>query len=215
MQTLFLTIRRGETVNIPIRVESDVLAYKAITSIAKAGPARLVVAGHGLADGWRAAVANAQGMSEINFARSEEGRPPRDKDLRPVTVIDANTIEFNGINSAGFGAHTADTGHLVFYAPADLSLYAGARMEVKDAVDGTRLALFATPSTVADATNGELELDDTNNALRLRTTDEESALLDFDEGVFDIELLTAGGDVTPICTADSVLTVLPEVTTAD
>lgn len=212
MQKLNLTIRRGATIALPIRVESSELAYAPITAIQRTAPVSITATAHGIPDGWRAAVANAVGLTELNA----ENNPPKDAELRLVTRVDADTIEFNSVNAAGYRkAHVASTGQLVFYKPVDLSLYTGARMECKDRVGGTRLALFATPATVADLLDGELELDSSNDTLWLRLTDEESSVIDFDKCVFDIELLRANGDVEPICTADSVLTVLPEVTTAE
>lgn len=202
MRELNITIRRGETVALPIRIESDVLTYKTITAIAQSGPASITAASHGCPDGWRAAVMNAKGMTEINAANN----PPKDSELRRVTVVDANTIEFNKLNSAGFRAYTSG-GQLVYYKPLTLGSYNGARIDFKDQVGGTVLLSVST-------TAGSLELDQGNTALWLRLTDEETAAIDFDSAVFDIELLDGAGTVTAVCSADSTLTVLPEVTTS-
>lgn len=206
LKPLSLTIRRGETVDLPIRVESDTLVYKAITAITSSGAARITATAHDCPDGWRAAVANAGGMREINFPDCADGKPPKDGDMHRAAVIDANTIEFNAINSAGFRAYTSG-GQLVYYAPLDLAAYTGARMDIKDRVGGTVLLSLRSA-------DGELELDAATDTLWLRLTDEATALLAFDSGVFDIELTDASGDVKAICSADSTFTVLPEVTTA-
>lgn len=55
LETLKLTIRRGASEDIPIRVESDVLVYKPITGIAASAPISITAVAHGLKDGWRAA----------------------------------------------------------------------------------------------------------------------------------------------------------------
>jgi hypothetical protein len=216
MKKLSLTLRRGATIALPIRVESSDLAYASITTISRTAPVAIEATAHGLPDGWRSAVMNAVSLTELNA----ENNPPKDSELRLVARVDADNIQFNSVNAAGFKkAHTTGTGQLAYYLPVDLSLYAGARMEVKNKVGGERLALFATAGTLAepliDVVNGELELDAANHTLWLRLTDVESELLDFTTGVFDIELLRANGDVEAICSADSVLTVLSEITTTE
>lgn len=204
MQALNITIRRGETVNLPIRVESDTVVYKSISAVQQSAPARLTVTGHGLTTGWRAGVMNVKGMTELNAVLGSDNLP-KESELRRVTVVDPNTVEFNAVNAAGFKAYVSG-GQLVYYAPRDLSLYLSARMQVKNKVGGTVLLQL---TSVAN----ELQIDTVNNALWLRLTDEATALLTFTRGVFDIELLDGAGNVFPLCSADSVLTILPEVTT--
>lgn len=201
LKPLSLTIRRGETVDLPIRIESDTLDYATITAIAQSAPASITATAHGIPDGWKAAVMNAKGMTEMNA----EYNPPKDSEFKRVTVIDANTVEFNTVNAAGFRAYTSG-GQLAFYVPLDLSAYTSATMDIKDRVGGTVLLSLST-------VDGTLELDAATKTLWLRLTDEATAAITFDTGVFDIELGDASGDVKAVCSADSVITVLPEVTT--
>lgn len=44
---------------------------------------------------------NAKGLVDLNA----ENSPPKDAELRKITRIDANTVEINDINAAGFKAH--------------------------------------------------------------------------------------------------------------
>lgn len=201
MHKLDLTIRRGETVNLPIRVESSTLVYKAISAVPSTAPLRLTVTDHGLPDGWRAAIANVKGPTELNA----ENSPPKDKELRTASRVDDNTVEFNAVNAAGMKAYVSG-GQLVYFAPHDLSAYTSARLVVKDKVGGTTLADFST----ADS---ELELDPSAQALWLRLTDEATEALTFDKGVFDIELTDGASAVTALCSADSTFVITPEVTT--
>lgn len=200
MQKLNLTIRRGATVNIPIRLESDTLQSTAITAITKSTPVSITATGHGLPDQWRSCVVCAGGMTEINAEY-----PPFDADLQRTTVVDANTVQFNRVSSACYTTYTSG-GSLVSYAPLDLSSFTSARLEVKNRVGGTQLALWTT-------TDGTLEIDNIAKALWVRLTAAQSTALSFTKGVFDIELVTAAGAVTAVCRADSVLTMLDEVTT--
>lgn len=201
MKKLALTLRKGETVAIPLRIESSVLVYKAITAIAKSAPVSITAEGHDLANGWDACVMNAKGMKQINA----EENPPADAEFRPVTVVDADTVQFNSVNAAGYSTYTGG-GQIVYYAPLELASYASARMTVKDAVGGT-VILSCTTS------NARLELDSATDTLWVRMTAEDAALIEADEGVFDIELVTAAGEVKAVCSAESTITFLPEVTT--
>jgi hypothetical protein len=201
MKKLALTLRKGETVAIPLRIESPTLTYKSITAITKAGPVSITVTGHGIKDGWKAAVMNAGGMRQINA----ESNPPADAEFHKTTVVDANIVQFNDVNSAGYGAYTSG-GQLVYYAPLDLSAYASARMTVKDRVGGTQILSFTTE-------NGRLEIDSATDTLWVRMTATDSAAIAVSKGVFDIELVTPSGEVTALCSAESAMTFLPEVTT--
>ena len=201
LKPLSLTIRRGETVNIPIRVESDVLAYKSITAIAQSAPVRITATGHGLTDGWRAAVANVKGMTELNAANN----PPKDNELRRVTVVDPNTVEFNAVNAAGFKPYVSG-GQLVYYAPVDLALYVSAAMQIKDKVGGAVLLALST-------TAGSLLIDAPNAAVWVKLSAAATAALAFRAGVFDIELTDGTGNKLALCAATSTITILPEITT--
>lgn len=202
LEQLDLVVRRGTTVDLPIRVESDTLRYAPISAVAQSAPIRITATAHGCPDGWRAAVMNAKGMTEINATHN----PPKRTELRRATVIDADTVEFNTVNAAGFRAYTSG-GQVVFYKPLELSMFDAARMDVKSKVGGDTLFSFST-------TDGTLELDSATQTLWLRLTDEQSAVLPFSVGVFDIELVTPGGAVTAVCSAESTITVLPEITTS-
>lgn len=199
LQKLELCVRRGASVAIPIRVESDVLVYAPISNITQGAPATITAALHGALDGWMGAVTGVKGMTEINASRI----PPKETEFRRMTVADANTVSFNTLVTADFRPYKSG-GYLVYHLPLDLSAFVDARMEVKDKVGGTQLALF----TVA---NGKLEVDQSTRSVWLRLTADEELV--FDEGVFDIELVTGSGQVVPICSAESTLTVSPEVTT--
>ena len=201
MKTLTLSLRIGATADIPIRVESDELTFAPIAAMTKAAPVHITSTGHGIPDGWRAAVLNAGGMTELNGTWNAI----RDSDFRRLAVIAVNTIAFPGVTSAGFRTYTT-CGELAYYAPKDLSGYTSARMDIKRAVGGTVLASLNT-------TDGTIEIDAPNSAVWLHVTP--TTLVDLTAGdyVFDIELID-GTDVLALCSADSVLHLLPEVTTS-
>lgn len=202
LQKLQLTIRRGASEDIPIRIESDRLVYVTITGIANSSPIRITAPAHGCPDGWRALVQAAVGMDQINTAWDGV----TDDAFRRATLVDTNTVEFNDVNAATFGTWTSG-GQLVYREPLDLSPFVEARMDVKASVSGPVLATYRH-------TAGSLLIDTAANALRLKPSIAETLLLTASRKVFDIELVRADGSVVAVCSAKSTLTVLPEITTS-
>jgi len=197
---LTLSVRLGASADIPIRVESNVLQFAPISAMARSAPLRVTAPAHGIPPGWRAAVVGAGGMTEMNVAW-DQLRPAV---LRPVSVIDVDTVDFDGVYATGFGAHTSG-GALAFYAPKSLAAYTGARMDIKRRVGG---AVEISLNTAA----GTLEIDTYNNAVWIHLGESTLGSIPARDYVFDIELVRAGG-VDALCSAESVITVSPEVTT--
>lgn len=201
LQKLTLTIRKGSAENIPIRLEQSGWSYASISAVAQAAPLRVTVPGHGIPDGWRVAIMNVKAVGDFGAANN----PPKDNELHTVTVIDADTIEFNAINGAAFRAHTGG-GQLAWHTPVDLNLYVGARMNVRDKVGGVLVANWTTDTN-------ELERDVANDSLWLRLDDLVTETMTAKNKVFDIELIRTGGDADRVCAHDSTLVVLDETTT--
>jgi hypothetical protein len=199
---LDLCIRRGATIDLPIRVESARWQYIPIEDIEQSAPIRITATGHGLADRWRGVIVNVQGMTEINSTRPLSRL--RDQDYLKFDATDPDTLEVNDINAAAFSAYVSG-GQIVAPLPLDVSEFESARMQVNDA-SGEQLAYWTTDDALA--------LDTTHNAIRLQLTAEESAALTWTAGFYDIELVTAGGVVRPIVSATSEITIAPEQTTA-
>lgn len=192
------SIRIGASADIQIRIETGEVEFALISSISRSAPARVVTqAAHGLLDGWRVSVVDAKGMTSINDVR-----------LNSVSVVDATTVDLDGVSSLGMSAHTADSGALKWYAPKDLSGYTGARMDLKRAVGATAVLSLHTD-------DGTLEIDAASSSVWVRLP--ETALSDAGVSArdyyFDIELIRADG-VDAICAATSTVTVLPEITTS-
>ena len=192
------SIRIGASADIQIRIETGEVEFALISSISRSAPARVVTqAAHGLLDGWRVSVVDAKGMTSINDVR-----------LNSVSVVDATTVDLDGVSSLGMSAHTADSGALKWYAPKDLSGYTGARMDLKRAVGATAVLSLHTD-------DGTLEIDAASSSVWVRLP--ETALSDAGVSArdyyFDIELIRADG-VDAICAATSTVTVLSEITTS-
>lgn len=202
LQKLKLSVRKGASADIPLRIETGTLSFAAISAMAKSAPLRVTATGHNIPDGWHVAIVDAKGMVELNAAESND---IRDSEFHRVTWIDANTVDFDGISSANFKTYTSG-GYLAFYAPMSLSSYTSARMDIKARVGGTSILALNTP-------DGTLEIDDATSTVWIRLDNDALDGLTARDYVFDIELVHATA-VDAICSAESVLTVLPEVTTS-
>ena len=202
LQKIKLSVRKGANADIPLRLETGTMSFAAISAMAKSAPLRVTATGHNVLDGWSVAIVDAQGMNELNSADSND---ISDSEFHRVTWIDANTVDFDGISSAGFTAYTSG-GYLAFYAPMSLASYTSARMDVKTRVGGDVILALST-------TAGTIEIEAETSTVWIRLPDDALDTVSARDYVFDIELVSATA-VDAICSADSVLTVLQEVTTS-
>lgn len=199
-----LTIIRGQTFRYVLRWESKPFVYKAISSISKAAPMRVGSTAHGLPDGWRCAVVSAQGMKEANSttSRDEDGDFAPDVMLK-ATVIDANIVDFNGVNSAEYRTYTGG-GYLQYYTPHDLTDYT-ARMQIKDRVGGEVLLELTTE-------DGTILIDEEEHTITLLLDAEVTAAIEWEDGVTDLELVSPADEVDKLLVLEPVR-VEQEVTT--
>jgi hypothetical protein len=202
---LTLSPRLGATHETALRISSQTMLYAQISGMAQSAPLEVTATAHGIPDGWQVAVIGAKGMTELNAADPNDIKA---SEYHRCTVIDVDTVTIDGISSERFKAYQSG-GHLAFRAPADLSGYASGRMDVKAKVGGD---ILLTRNT----TNGGMFIDSATSSVfvRLAPTTISGANLTAKDYVFDIELVTAGGAVDALCSADSVFSVQPEVTTS-
>lgn len=179
-----LIIRKGETFIRVIRWETLPFVYTAISAITQAAPAVVTSTGHGLKDGWRAAVLSAGGMRQINAKHT----PPADSEFRKITYVDANTISFNDVDSSRYTTYTSG-GFLVSYTPVSLSGFT-ARMQIRETVEAADTLASLT------STGGDIALDDTNHTITVTISATATAAYDFATAVYDLELVSGTGVVT-------------------
>src|SRR3990167_2191069 len=200
------TITKGKTFQRIIRLESLPLVYKAITAITKAGPVAITSAGHGLVEGWRAAVISVGGMRQIN-APSWSARAsrwvPRGSDFHKVTFSSSSIILLNDVNSAEYDTYTSG-GYLVYYTQVSLAS-AEARFQVRATAD-------ATTALVSKDKTGGIAIDNTAKTITLTLTAADTAAYTFTSGVYELEFENSAGVVYQIRTGD--ITVEEEVTHA-
>lgn len=194
-----MTIKKGKTFNRVLRPTAPPFIYKAITAITKAAPVQITAPAHGLVSGQYVAVVSCKGMKEINAEN-----PPRDRDYHKVTVIDANTVTINDINSSDYSTYTSG-GYLQFLTPVDMA-GCTARRSIKDKIGGTVLLSLTTA-------NGGIVIDNVAHTITEKIAATVTAGFTWKKGVTDLELeVTATGVVTEI-DAEDVVVVQAEVTT--
>lgn len=193
-----LTIFKGKTFARTLRWEAPPIVYKPITDITQAAPAIVTCVGHGLPQGWRAAIVSVKGMVQINA----ENDPPKAKDYHVVRVVDVDTLEFNGINASGYRPYLSG-GYVQYNTPVNLIGYT-ARMSIKDKIGGTELFRL-------DTLNSRIAIDNTAKTIILSIDATDTEAMTFKKGVYDLEMVSAGGEVYVILSGT--IAVIDEVTT--
>lgn len=189
-----LAIVKGSTFTRTIRWETLPLVYTPITAISKSAPVVIASAGHGLKDGWRAAVASPGGMRQIKAKSS----PPRESDMHRVTVLTTDTVSFNDVDSTNFTTYTSG-GSLVSYTPMSLA-GASARMQIRETAEATGDPLVSLVSPT------DIVLDDTAHTVTLTIAATATAAFDWEVGVYDLEIIAADETVTKILAGNVVVT---------
>ena len=194
-----LTILQGRTFRKVVRWESARFATAAIAAMSQAGSVQITTPlAHGIPDGWRVAVVDAKGMTELNA----QNNPPKAKDFREATVVSPTIIEFNAVSSAAYRAYSSG-GFLKWRVPHDLAGYT-ARMTIKDRVGGTALLTLTSA-------NGGITVDDAEKLIELFLDDVSTAAITWTSAVYDLEMVSPSGDVTAILTG--AVSVEQEITT--
>ena len=159
---LDIEIIQGKTFEKVLRWETEPFLFTAILGMSNTAPVRITTGVHGIPDGWRVAVVDAAGMTELNAASN----PPKSADFRRATVVDTTHIEFNPISAGNYGTWTSG-GYLQWYTPHDLTGYT-ARMAVKDKVGGTELLALTTA-------NNRITIDDSAKKIDLKISATDTA----------------------------------------
>lgn len=195
-----IELRRGATFVLPVRWETTPWLYAAIASISLTAPATITSAAHAIPDGWKVAVVDVKGLTQLNA----KNNPPKASDMRRATVVSATQIEFNEISAAAFGKHQAGSGYLAWLTPHSLAGYT-ARMQIKDRIGGTVLA------SLTSSPGGGIVLNDAGKVIEITITAEQSEAFAWTSAVYDLELVSAVGKVTALL--EGAVSVSGEVTT--
>jgi len=193
-----LVITQGKTFEQFVRWESEPFLFTPILAISNTAPVRITTGVHGIPDGWRVAVVDAGGLTELNAANN----PPKASDFRKATVPDTTHIEFNPLSAVEYGTFSAG-GYLQWYTPHDLAGYT-ARLAIKNKAGGTVLLSLTTE-------NVGIVLDASAKTIKLFISAIGTAALTWKTGVYDLELVSPAGVVTALLTGS--VSITPEITT--
>ena len=185
-------IYQGATFNEVLRWESSVKVYTPITAITKSAPIVITAPGHNVPPEWRVRFTNLLGMPELNSVET----------YHQVSNTTADTITINAINSLGFKDYISG-GVVEYNQPIDLSDYT-ARLQVRSKIDSPDIILELTTE------NGGIVINSTTKAVLIVISATATAALSFSTAVFSLEMVSSGGQVTPI--VGGTISLIKEVT---
>lgn len=173
-------VYQGATFEQTLRWESETKTYSPIAEVTKSAPVNVIISeGTNMPPvGWRVRVVGVGGMREINMSENQ---------YAVATGVEGNVVTLNQINSLGYTNYISG-GVLEFNAPVSLAGYT-ARMQVRKKLKDTSVLLTLTTE------NGGIVLDDATKTITLRIPAIDTATLNFQQAVYDLELETASGHV--------------------
>ncbi|MCD5994140.1 hypothetical protein KDX38_11075 [Pseudomonas sp. CDFA 602] len=195
-----INIVKGKTFEFMYRYADKELVYLPISAMPNTAPVRLTVPNHSIPDGWPIRIEGVRQPIELNSL---------DESYYIATTLDANTIELNSVRADQWRTF-APSGIVIINRPFDLTA-CGARMQIRDRVDGKVLLRFSSDETLIPAPDGSITVDVELAALIIRLSAAKTADIDWSRAVYDLELTTPDGGVYPV-TAISKVTVGEEVT---
>lgn len=192
-----LRIVQGGSEDIVFRYGSGPKTYKDVTAVTDLAPLTITALSHGIvADAWPVALSDFGGMPELGSCG-----------MYRAVIVDVDTLRIDAVNAKQFGTYT--TGGTVMYSPpVDLTGYT-ARMQIRPVIDSGSVLDEFTTEDVRLPTTG-IVIDTTDKRIDLLIADEVTEAYDWLSAVYSLELITAGGLVTPL--AQGAIAVIREVT---
>ncbi len=201
-QTLDLAIPQGKTFSHVLRWDQGVYAFKefaAAGAIVQLAPLRIkTAAAHGMPDGWSFRITNVLGMTQLNsrldnhepnyVARAVSGQLDQVEVLE--VVGEGETAYLREVNAAGFSAYVSG-GYIEYALPVDL-LGMTMRWMARKSFDAADPAVFDY-STTLNANGSGIVLDNTAKTVTLQIALLDTAALDFDSLLHEIEVTDSAG----------------------
>lgn len=186
------SIPQGSTFNEVLRWESSEKQYIPITGVTKAAPVVITATTHGLVTGWRVKFTDIVGMKELNSSST----------YHTCTVLTADTISINAINSLSYTAYTSG-GVVEYNKPIDLTGMT-ARMQLRSKVESDVVIHELTTE------NGGITLNNVTKEIKLNIPAATTAGFTFNTAVYNLEIIDSLGTVTNF--ARGTITLIKEVT---
>lgn len=185
-------IYQGSTFAEVLRWESAVKVYAPITGITKSAPLVVTAPAHGIPVEWRVKFTNIAGMTDLNS----------DSIYHQVSATTSDTLTINSINALGFKAYVS-SGVVEYNKPVDLSDYT-ARMQIRPKLEDTAIIIELTTE------NGGITINSINRTVNLNIPAEVTSAFIFNSAVYNLEMISSGGQVTSII--GGTLSLIKEVT---
>ena len=180
-----ITIKQGSTFSLTLKYGQPQFTVKAITGVTKSGQAVVTAPTHGLTVDWPVWVVGVNGMDQLNHKSDE---------LRDACAayyayyVDGNSLRLD-VDTTRFGAYTSG-GEVLYHPPVDLTGFT-ARMQIRETIESTTTLVSLTEAS-------GITLGGTAGTIGITIAATATALLDFDSAVYDLEVVSAGGIVTPV-----------------
>jgi hypothetical protein len=174
---LNLKVYQGSTYRETLRWETSEKVYTPIVNITRAAPMVVTATAHGAPAGWRVKITNCLGMTQANTS-----------DYIAASAVTTDSLTFNSVNSLSYTAYTT-SGVLEYNKPVDLTGYT-ARMQLREKITSSTTLLELTSA------NGGVVLDNANKTITIIITATQTAELNFNTAVYNLELVSNGGEVT-------------------
>lgn len=176
---LNLKVYQGSTFRETLRWESAEKVYAPITMISKTAPMVVTATSHGLPPGWRTKIVGALGMKEVN-----------NPEYIITSSVTTDTVTFNEVNALGYSTYTG-SGVLEYNKPVNLTGFTG-RMQIRAKIDDSTIIKELT------SLNGGVIINNTDKTIQLYMSAADTAVLNFQTGVYSLELVSSGGEVTQL-----------------
>lgn len=193
-----ISIKQGSTFQLTLKYGQPHFAVKAITGVTKSGQAVVTAPGHGLTVDWPVWIVGVAGMDQLNHTSDE---------LRDACAayyayyVDANSLRLD-VDTTRFNAYTSG-GEVLYHPPVNLTGFT-ARMQIRETVESTTVLHSLTTE------NGGITLGGAAGTIALTISASDTAAFTFDTAVYDLEVVSGGGIVTPV--ASGTVTLTDEVT---
>jgi hypothetical protein len=174
-----ITIEQGATFDKKINWYAGGKVFNEIEGVTVGCPTRVTITSHGLP-------ASADTPVEIQGVKGARSLNTKGKKV-VATYVDADTFDVP-LDTVG-EVYETGTGCMHYIAPKALASYT-ARMDIRESLDDT------TPLVSLTSVGGDIVIDTATAEIQIIIADEVTAALDFDEGVYDLELESGTGVVT-------------------
>lgn len=180
-----ITIKQGSTFSLTLKYGQPQFTVKAITGVTKSGQAVVTAPTHGLTIDWPVWVVGVNGMDQLNHKSDE---------LRDACAayyayyVDGNSLRLD-VDTTRFGVYTSG-GEVLYHPPVNLTGFT-ARMQIRETIESTTTLVSLTEAS-------GITLGGAAGTIGITITATATALLDFDSAVYDLEVVSAGGIVTPV-----------------